>query len=209
MSQALGFMRAKRLWLKRWCVSGVRGQVTTTKSLATTSSSGVAGSASGGEALADLADADDAEGHAGDLVRAGAEQTGAVPRAAAQRVGDRKRVARKDQHRHRAVLGDRLRVAAGDIRHHDAARGRLGERHEVGAGAVDRNGAHARRCGEQTFRELASGDDAVGLARQAADGLGSAVRSPDELGVLRQAILAGWRNGIDDKDAVHQTEASF
>ena len=72
------------------------------------------------EALADVADADDAERLAGDFLRVARERARKVPRVAAQLAVDAAEVAREHQDRHEAVLGHRLRVAAGNVGHHHA-----------------------------------------------------------------------------------------
>jgi hypothetical protein len=105
-----------------------------------------------------------------------AERSRGVPGAVAQRLRDREHVARQHQYRHGAVLGDRLCVGPGGVRNHDAAGAGFGERHEVGAGTVDRHGAQPRRRDEQIVGQLAAGDDALSVPRHAQDRAGVAVR---------------------------------
>jgi hypothetical protein len=153
------------------------------------------------EPAADFAYTDDAGGEARDFARLGAERAHLIPRLAAQRRGDRGDVAREHQHRHRAVLGYRLRVSAGLVRDGDRVLVGRGERDEIGPGAVDRNCAHARRHVEDVVWEAAARDDRIGLARQRADRAGIAVgrkndlrTAPGEQALARRVDRVGEQN---------------
>ena len=153
---------------------------------------------------ADFAYADDAQRHRRDLVRRGALQPGGVPRPGVKRLGDGEDIACEHQHRQHAVLGHRLRVAARHVGHHHAPRGSLGDRHQIGAGAVHDHGPQAGRDGDDVVGKLAAGDDALGIAGEAPQGQRVSVRRADDFGAARENVLALRGNGIGQQDAVHR-----
>ena len=75
---------------------------------------------------------------------------------------------------------------------------------EVGAGAMNRHRAHARRSREEIVGQFAARDDAIRVVRQTPDGRVIAVRGANHLGRAREQLLAGRRDRIDDQNAVHQ-----
>src|SRR3954469_2610014 len=156
-----------------------------------------------GDAPADLADADDADGAALELHRADSALARLVPRFAAHGGRDGDDVAGKHEHRHDAVLGDRLGVHAGEIRDHHSIFVCFFQRHQIGSGAMDGYGLDAR-CGlEDVVGQLGADDDAVSVFGEPADGLGGAVRRVNHVCLFTQKLFAFEGDGIHQQHLLH------